>query len=357
MVLKKRKDNFLNIDINDKSYVIKEGEVELSLSSRYICVYICDRNGNYSYVFGSATIFNNYFKNDMKVNDVHTQARILAFSGKKVSYDWFDNSKFPNFFNTVIIPLSNQEGKVISLLFIIKNIEELSVRQNNTLIVSEKAGESFIQVILRAREEEKRTITSAIHDQLGNFSIRSNALLEVLETYINSKSTKKALQTLHDLQNIVRDTVSSMKDTITFIRPPQLDSVGLNSAIKDLLDKVKKAIPLNIRYEYKIKDKTILSKNAKTILYRVVQESLSNTVKYAEASNFSVELEEKGSNICLTVKDDGKGFKTQAHRSAKSLGLAGMSENVASLKGTMKLQSELGKGTTITVICPKFKYR
>ncbi|MBO7605848.1 MAG: hypothetical protein J6S61_05250, partial [Elusimicrobiaceae bacterium] len=75
-----------------------------------------------------------------------------------------------------------------------------------------------------------------------------------------------------------------------------------------------------------------------------------------KATELMVEFKEDDLYLYLTVKDNGKGFKPQAHRSIKSLGLEGMKENIASLKGTMKLTSKLGKGTTISVKCPKFNY-
>ena len=147
-----------------------------------------------------------------------------------------------------------------------------------------------------------------------------------------------------------------MKEIITTLRPLQLDSVGLDAALRELLDKVAQTETIKIRYSYKIKDKTLLSRNVKLVLYRVVQEALSNTVKHAKAKNLKVELKEDKSYLYLEVQDDGKGFKPQVHRSVKSLGLVGMKENIASIKGTMKLISKLGKGTTILVRCPKFNY-
>ncbi|MCR5504528.1 MAG: sensor histidine kinase [Elusimicrobiaceae bacterium] len=345
-------DSFENI----KSYILREGETDISLSGRYICVYTCDKLGNYSYLYDVSDTFSAYFKENMKKNEIHKNAATVAFTGKKVSYDWFDNENFPTFFNTLIIPLSNKNGKVSSLLFVVKALDDLLVRKNNKMIVAEKAGQSFVQVIMRAREEEKRLVSSAIHDQLGNFSIRTNALLELLEADILTKTPKETIKTLRDLQKTLRETVHSMKEIIASLRPPQLETVGLNASIKELLEKISKTTDLKIKYSYKIKEKTVLSPNTKLILYRAVQEALSNTVKYAQAQNFTVELKEDSTSLYLTIKDDGKGFTPQVHKSVKSLGLAGMKENIVSLKGTIKLISKLGSGTTIKIKCPKFQY-
>ncbi len=338
-------------------YTLKEGSAEITLSGRYVCVYMCDKAGNYSYVYGSRNIFDNYFKKNLKTNSVHDSARNTAFSGKRISYDWFENITFPVFFNTIAIPLTDDKGKINTVLFVIKMLDELSVNQNKSIVVAEKAGQSFVRVIMQAREEEKRLITSAIHDQLGNLSVRINALIELLKEDIKEKSKKDVLNTLSSLQDSFKDSVSAMKEIITSLRPPQLDTVGLNLSIQDLLDKTAKTAKIKIKYSYKIQDKTILTDTVKLVLYRTVQEALSNTVKYAKAKNLTVELKEDKSYLYLNIKDDGKGFKPQVHRSAKSLGLAGMKENIESLKGTMKLTSKLGQGTAISVKCPKSNYQ
>ncbi len=338
-------------------YVVKEGGLELALAGRYVCVYMRDKAGKDTYLYGSKHIFNSYFRKNIKNNDIHQYACEMAFTGKKVSYDWFVDNTIPTFFNTINIPLSDSKGKITALLCIIKALDELLVKNNNNdMVVAEKAGQSFVRIIMQAREEEKRIITSAIHDQLGNFSIRTNALIELLKEDITSKSKKEALRTLTGLQDAVQESILSMKEIITSLRPLQLDSVGLNASLKELLDKISSTETIKIKYSYKIDKHTLLAKNIQLILYRVVQEALSNTVKYANATIFTVELKEDRSALYLTVKDNGKGFIPQVHRSAKSLGLAGMKENIESLKGTMKLKTKLGEGTSIYVKCPKFNY-
>lgn len=340
---------------NTVPYVLKEGFVDLNLAGHYVCVYILDEFGNYSYIYGLRNIFNDHFKKSIKTNDVHKYARDIAFAGKSVSYEWFDSSSVPTFFHTVIIPLSDNRNKISSLLFIISTLDELVVRHDN-MILAEKTGQSFVRVIMQAREEEKRLVTSAIHDQLGNFSVRTNALIEILKEDIIAKKSKEAIKSLQLLQKAVQESVHSMKEIITSLRPLQIDSVGLDAAIRELLDKISQTSTIKIKYSYKIKNKTVLSQNTKLILYRTVQEALSNTIKHANAKESIIDIKEDKSYIYLTVKDDGKGFKPQAHRSIKSLGLEGMKENIASIKGTMKLTSKLGQGTTISVICPKFNY-
>ena len=341
--------------INSALYIVKEGVVDINLTGRYVSAYMLDQAGNYSFIYGLRSIFDDTFKKNLKVNNIHRYARDLAFSGKSISYEWFENTPAPTFFRTIVIPLSNETGKVSSLLCIINTLEEISVGTKN-MILAEKTGQSFVRIIMDAREEEKRLIASAIHDQLGNFSIRTNALIEILRDDIKEKSAQEALKSLQDLQKAVQESVHAMKEIITSLRPLQLEAVGLDASLRDLLEKVSQTETIKIKYDYKVNEKTVLSKNTKLILYRAVQEALSNTVKHAQAKHFSVELEEDKLNIYLTLKDDGKGFKPQAHKSVKSLGLEGMKENIASLKGTMKLTSKLGQGTTISIKCPKFNY-
>ena len=203
---------------NSVPYIIKDGDVNLNLTRHYVCVYLLDRTGNYSYIYGFRDIFDDYFKENLKTNEIHRYARETAFTGKTISYEWFENKTVPTFFNTLVIPLSDKDGKVSSLLFIINILDEFFVRKNN-MILSEKTGQNFLRIIMQAREEEKRLVTSAIHDQLGNFSIRTNALIEILKEDILEKSSEEALKSLKDLQKAVQESVRSMKEIITTLRP------------------------------------------------------------------------------------------------------------------------------------------
>ena len=193
-----RKTAVKNSSADMVSCVIKEGSIDLNLTGHYVCVYMLDRQGNYSYIYGLRTIFDDYFKQNIKNNNIHRYAADTAFTGKSVSYEWFESGPVPTFFRTIVMPLSDEKGKVSSLLFVINALDELFVRHDN-MILAEKTGQSFVHIIMQAREKEKRLVTSAIHDQLGNFSIRTNALIEILKEDILKKGAKEALKSLSDL--------------------------------------------------------------------------------------------------------------------------------------------------------------
>jgi signal transduction histidine kinase len=92
------------------------------------------------------------------------------------------------------------------------------------------------------------------------------------------------------------------------------------------------------------------------VLFRIAQEALSNTRRHAQASKAVVQLEVKNTNIKMTVSDNGKGFKLPERigdlASSGKLGLAGMQERAQLLGGRLRLQSEPGKGTIVTVEAP-----
>ena len=100
----------------------------------------------------------------------------------------------------------------------------------------------------------------------------------------------------------------------------------------------------------------MLSDKVKILLYRIVQEALTNTVKHARAKQIRVCLKQAGMNIRLEIADDGIGFEPKQQLSIEHVGLLAMRDSVELLGGTISVKSAPGKGTRITVVCPCVTY-
>jgi len=132
--------------------------------------------------------------------------------------------------------------------------------------------------------------------------------------------------------------------------PSILDDLGLEVALRSLIDEISQAKGLPIA----LRSKNVpgsLSQNVGTCLYRVTQESLQNILKYAKALTVSVELIGEGNGLTLSIRDDGKGFDPNKMIS-HGLGLVSMRERVHQVGGTFHLESQSGCGTTVKVWVP-----
>jgi signal transduction histidine kinase len=136
--------------------------------------------------------------------------------------------------------------------------------------------------------------------------------------------------------------------------PSVLTDFGLSSAIRLLLERTAKGVDFKASFN-DLTDNTSIPNKVENNLYRITQETLNNIIKHAKAKKVSITLSnDKGKFISLVVIDDGKGFDMKKNRKNRvgGNGLGNLQTRVRLLNGTIKIESELGKGTSITVKIP-----
>jgi signal transduction histidine kinase len=221
---------------------------------------------------------------------------------------------------------------------------------------AESPGKSFARLIVNAREAEKRKISSALHDETGTAAVVINSLLSILKEDIKDGKKAAALEDIARVREAFEDSIARIKRVIVNLRPPQLEEAGLGSAVKNFIDMLAGAVPLKINCSYKIKGGGRMSDTVKIILYRVVQEAVSNTLKHAKAARMDIRFTEDANSVFLDISDDGIGYPGARRRSAGKLGILGMEENLSYIGGSFKIRGVKGKGTVISVSCPKIIY-
>jgi signal transduction histidine kinase len=128
----------------------------------------------------------------------------------------------------------------------------------------------------------------------------------------------------------------------------QLEKLGLAQALIHLLDQIDSETDFFVSHEIEPLSKT-LDKNVELQLYRIAQESINNILKHSEAKAMRVLLEQRENHIELSIEDNGKGFDfSEKYQDFHSLGLKTLKERTGSIKGTMKVNSEKGKGTKLS---------
>lgn len=212
----------------------------------------------------------------------------------------------------------------------------------------------YLKEITKAQEEERKRIARELHDDTAQNLI---ALLHQLEYMLNDKEKLplKEAQTLWGFYERIRDILQEVRHFSRDLRPSVLDDLGLLPALEYVTDDLKS----NYWVETSLivtGDERRLSNEAELLLFRIVQEALRNIAKHAKASTAKVIVEFNQDKILITIKDDGVGFELPDNLGslphAGKLGLTGLQERVQLLGGTLKISSEMGKGTTIVVEAP-----
>ena len=202
------------------------------------------------------------------------------------------------------------------------------------------------------REEEKERIARAVHDELGQQLTAIQLELNYLEEEIEPGDKKKQLQeSVHSMSHLIDNTIQSVQRISTELRPQILDVFGLGEAIlwqtQDYQSKT------GIHFDSTGVDNEIpLDQDRSITLFRVFQEALTNIFRHAKASKITIQLFQKNNLAVLKVSDNGIGIPANKIKNPKSLGLLGIRERLLAWNGTVDIESQPEKGTTVTVHIP-----
>jgi two-component system sensor histidine kinase UhpB len=203
---------------------------------------------------------------------------------------------------------------------------------------------------LRAEEEERKRIARELHDETAQTLA---ALLIRLRLARGAENAEARDAMLDDVRREIAEALEGVRRFARGLRPPALDELGLVPAIESYARMLEEAssIPVSIEAEPVAK---LLSPEAELVLYRVVQEALSNAVRHAAAKHITVRIRRSRGNVVAIVEDDGRGFPVEEVLAgpAAGLGLFGMKERTAYMGGRLEIHSEVGKGTRVIAEVP-----
>jgi len=208
--------------------------------------------------------------------------------------------------------------------------------------------------ILHTQEEERKRISRELHDAVGQALTAISVNLQLLK--------KKASRVGGDLDAIVTETQRMLEQTMNDVhrfsyelRPVMLDDLGLIIALRWHIKAFTRRTGIKVSL---CGDSAVekLSNEPKLVIYRIVQESLTNVYKYAGAKKVTIGIRKTATGINLRVKDDGRGFRVDcvsaASKDKGGLGLIGMQERLRLVNGRFDVESAPGKGTLIQAAIP-----
>lgn len=212
---------------------------------------------------------------------------------------------------------------------------------------------NYVQLATRAQEEERKRISHEIHDDTIQSLIALSRQLDVLAT--SKDIPEEGRESFEALWNQVDTIIKNLRRLSQDLRPAAIDRLGLLPAIRWLAEESEKFSGIKTRVNVIGKEHPLPEEGA-VALYRIIQEALRNVWKHSNATRAGIIVEFHDKRIRFIVCDNGKGFnlpnKVADLTTLGKLGLAGMQERVQLMGGTMSLQAEPGKGTTITVEAP-----
>ena len=212
----------------------------------------------------------------------------------------------------------------------------------------DKIRGELLRDIFSIQEEERKRIARELHDETSQVLASLTANLEAAVGTLPASANKtKAM--LKKAQALSVNILDELHKLIYELRPSLLDDLGLVAAIRWLVDSNLGAAGVIVNFKTTGRVRR-LDTQLETILFRVVQEAVSNIARHADAKNADVSLHFKKSIIRVRVRDDGRGFDVKEAISSKDrprgLGLLGMKERVELVNGTLSIRSSPGSGGT-----------
>ena len=218
--------------------------------------------------------------------------------------------------------------------------------------LADSLGENRLlsQKYMMVQEDERRSLAREMHDELGQClnAIKLDAVSIRGMTQTSMPEAQARADAIIELSGHVYDVVRGIMQRL---RPAALDALGLHDAVGQLVGQwQRRNAAVEVRFESS-GDLTDLGEAVNITIYRIVQECLTNIAKHAQAAHVVVGLHRTSpTEVCVMVRDDGRGFDAQARRTG--LGLVGLRERVEALAGRLTLAARPGHGVEISATLP-----
>ncbi|MGC4038540.1 MAG: response regulator [Chitinophagaceae bacterium] len=207
-----------------------------------------------------------------------------------------------------------------------------------------ESQKDVLKAIIMGQEKEKNELGKELHDNINQILVTVKMYLEVAR--IDKSRSQEMVEQSYQHVSTVLNEIRNLSHSLSI---PSLGSLSLNDALENMFYDMNAGNQLKIRYCYDA-ERDIHDKNKELALYRIVQEQLSNIIKYAKATQVEVTVGITKDQLHMTITDNGTGFDPA--KTAKGIGLKNISNRVHVYSGTMELISSPGNGCTLNIMLP-----
>lgn len=203
---------------------------------------------------------------------------------------------------------------------------------------------------LEAEIQERKRIGEELHDSLGYLLSLAGLHASVLYKRKDIEERKRK-ELLESLLKSIEDAFDEVRNISHNLAPSLLSERGLKGALRNISDRVNQSTKLTMSFDTFGLDEN-LDNLIENTLFRTIQEIVNNTIKHAEASKLFIQIAQGNNEITLMAEDNGKGFNFDEIKKHSSYGLSHMKSRIENLNGTMFIDSNITRGTIISILIP-----
>lgn len=244
------------------------------------------------------------------------------------------------------VPRISPLGRFLGYIGICTDISERK-KMEDALQHSREMLRHLVSHQERVREDERKRIARELHDDLGQnlLALRIDVAMLHNRTSSHSRLNERVCHALSHIDT----TMKAVRAAINNLRPTVLD-LGLTASIEWLVQDFQRRSGIKCKLE--MEGDIVLDDNRATALFRILQESLNNVTRHAQASNVQITLSIAADRLYMRIADDGIGIYPDCRRKANSFGLVGIEERIIALGGALDIRNNENRGTILTVSIP-----
>jgi signal transduction histidine kinase len=275
--------------------------------------------------------------------------KVLGQTWRTMVIIWFVTSLIYAMLAYEIIMAARQQIKAI------KDSNMELETMTNELRKSEERLHRLSSDLFTVQENERRRISLELHDELGQSMAALKMQVGSIARRLGNVPIEEMKTVCNDMRDNINQIIENVRRLARDLSPVVLDDLGLQAAIEYLVNNFTKIYNVDIKYKY-TNINHLFNEDSQRIIYRILQEALTNISKHAQAKHVSLIIEEIDRAVQFTVRDDGNGFNVQKtldqKGTEKGMGLEAMSERVRILGGKINIVSRPGIDTTVTFTTP-----
>lgn len=280
---------------------------------------------------------------------------LLLFSGATLLVAWWSAHRALSPVRELEAGLQRlASGKTVAALpaFALREFKQVAGAIDHlatALSTSRAAQRQLSRQLIQVQEDERRTLARELHDELGQTLTAISVTAAYLERNAGQLAPPQIGECGHDLRRDVRTCGEQLRAMLKRLRPHGLDAEGLASGLRELVDSwQQRASTIDFQLDMPTTLPT-LGEEAGLVLYRVVQEALTNAVRHSAAQHCRVSIEWVAAELRLQVEDDGKGLPLERPRRG---GLLGMAERLEMIGGSLLLEAGRNNGLRLQISLP-----